>query len=93
MKATIIMILLLGNSEAFQIKPVTSKKFPKISYTKIYDISYRAPIRIRRKQPTTFTIVNQIFNHFKNYTDQVYAMGSFPLSFTFPNLINETLTN
>lgn len=91
MKLAIIMIILLSTIHAFQIKPITTKKFPKASYTKIHDISYRAPIRIRRRiEPSVFTLVKQIGDIITNYINETYAMASFPLSYNFANQYNQT---
>ncbi len=66
----IIMIyLFLLQTDGYQIKP-TVKKFPKVSYTKIYDISYKKPIIIRQKKSYTLSLINEIsktiFNYFVN---------------------------
>ena len=91
MKLAIIILLLLNtNVHGFHIKPIKSKKFPKASYTKIHDISYKAPIRIRRMEPVAFTIAKHIGNFINNYINESYAMASFPLSYNFANLFNET---
>ena len=78
---------------AFKINPQKSK-FPKMTYNKIYDISYRKPIYIYQKKPYTFMLfkqINKIFSTFvNNYIDHVYAIGSFPLSFIIINKLNET---
>ncbi len=92
MKLTIIMFLLLSNTYTFQIKPITSKKISKVSYTKIYDISHKAPIRIRRMEPFVFRLVKQIHNLITNYINETYAMASFPLSYNFAVKINSTNT-
>ena len=94
-----ILILLLtisflyGKNNAFKINPQMSK-FPKMTYNKIYDISYKKPIYIYQKKPYTFMLfkqINKIFSTFvNNYIDQVYAMGSLPLSFIIINKLNET---
>ena len=90
MKVTSLLVILLSISTAFQIKPNTQKSFPKISYTKIYDISYRGPIRIRRMEPFAFTLAKQIGDFITNYINESYAMASFPLSYNFPNQYNNT---
>ena len=92
----LIFINVLSNTFAFNIKP-SPKKFPKISYTKIYDISYRKPIYIPRKRPYIFNLVKQlnetIYNIINNYIDEVYGMAIFPLSFTIPYKLNQTNLN
>ncbi len=97
MKVHLILFILLSNTSAFKINPITSKKFPKASYTKIHDISYRSPIRIRRMEPFAFQLVkemsNTINNYINNYINESYAMASLPLSYTFPVLYNKTLSN
>ena len=91
-KAIIILLLLYTNVFGFQIKPIKSKKFPKVSYTKIHDISYKAPIRIRRMKPMVFTLVKNIGDFITNYINESYAMASFPLSYNFAVKINTTNT-
>lgn len=89
----LIFIIVSSNTFAFNINP-SPKKFPKISYTKIYDISYRKPIYIPRKKPYIFYLVKQInetvYNIINNYIDEVYGMAIFPLSFIIPNKLNKT---
>lgn len=97
MKVHLILFILLSNTSALKINPITSKKFPKASYTKIHDISYRSPIRIRRMEPFAFILFKQMKKSFTdiidNYINETYAMASFPLSYTFPVLYNKTLSN
>lgn len=93
MKVYLILFILLSNVNGFLIKPITSKKFPKITYTKIHDISYRSPVRIRRMEPFAFRVVKQIQNFITNYINETYAMASFPLSYNFANPFNETKLN
>ncbi len=87
------MCFLYGKSNSFIINPQKSK-FPKMTYNKIYDISYKRPIYIFQKKSYTFMLfkqVNKILSTFvNNYIDQVYAMGSLPLSFIIINKLNET---
>ena len=90
MKIALLALILLSKTNAFQIKPISQKAFPKISYTKIHDISYRGPIRIRRMEPFTFTLVKQIGNFITNFINESYAMASFPLSYNFANQYNNT---
>lgn len=89
----LIFIIVVSNTIAFIIKP-SPKKFPKISYTKIYDISYRKPIYIPRKRLYIFNMVKQlnqkIYGGINDYIDEVYSMAIFPLSFTIPNRLNKT---
>ena len=75
---------------AFTIKPNIKKSFPTIKYTKIHDISYRGPIYIKKREPFTFTLVKQVGNFISNYINESYAMASFPLSYNFAHLFNET---
>jgi len=97
MKVYLILFIIVSNIHAFQIKPITSKKNPKVSYTKIHDISYKSPIRVRRMEPFAFQLVkemsNTINNYINNYINESYAMASLPLSYTFPVLYNKTLSN
>ena len=93
----LLICIIIFNSTAFKIKPSVTK-FPKISYTKIHDISYRRPLYIRKKRPYILNLFNQINNtisyifhqHINNYIDEVYAMASLPLSFNFINNYNKT---
>ena len=89
----LLFIIVSSNTLAFNINP-SPKKFPKISYTKIHDISYRKPIYIPRKRPYIFYLVKQInetvYNIINNYIDEVYGIAIFPLSFTIPNKLNLT---
>ena len=95
---TLLLISLFNNTISFKIKPIINKNFPKISYTKIHDISYRSSNYIGRKRPYTFyaikqlnkTISNYINNCVNNYIDEVYCMASFPLSFVFVRKSNNT---
>ena len=88
------MFILFGNS--LSIKPI-KKPFPKITYTKIYDISYRAPIYIRKKEPYTFSLIkktNKCINYYINYyIDEIYGMASFSLSYNFITPLNITINN
>jgi hypothetical protein len=97
MKVYLILFILLSNVSAFKINHITSKKFPKVSYTKFHDISYRSPIRIRRMEPFVFVLFKQMKKLFTdiidNYINETYAMASLPLSYTFPVLYNKTLSN
>tara|TARA_B100001093_G_scaffold491837_1_gene532324 strand:+ start:733 stop:1023 length:291 start_codon:yes stop_codon:yes gene_type:complete len=92
MKTVFIIMMLLLPNNAYQIKAV-NKKFPKVSYTKIHDISYRSPIRNRRMQPFAFKLVKEIRDTINNYINETYAMASFPLSYNFANLFNVTKFN
>ena len=92
MKVYLILFILLSNVSTFQIKPITSKKIPKVSHTKIHDISYRSPIRIRRMEPFAFRLVKEMSNTINNYINETYAMASFPLSYNFAIKINSTNT-
>jgi hypothetical protein len=74
----------------FTIKPNVKKSFPKMTYTKIYDISYRCPIIIRRMEPFAFRLVKEMSNTINNYINETYAMASFPLSYNFAVKINTT---
>jgi len=93
MRFIIAIMIIISLTNAFQIKPINNKKFPKVSYTKIHDISYRSPIRIRRMEPFAFTLVKQIGDFITNYINESYAMASFPLSYNFANRLNETKLN
>ena len=90
------MCFLYGKSNSFIINPQKSK-FPKMTYNKIYDISYRKSIYISQKKPyilMLFKQINKTLSTFVNdYIDEVYAMGSFPLSFITINKLNETNDN
>ncbi len=85
---TLLFAVLFLSTKAVKINPLNTK-FPKMTYTKIHDISYRGPIYIARKKPYTFMLFTQI----NNYIDTVYAMASLPLSFTFINKFNKTGDN
>jgi hypothetical protein len=93
MKVYLILFIIVSNIHAFQIKPITSKKIPKISYTKIHDISYKSPIYIRRKRPFAFQLVKEMTNIISDYINETYAMASFPLSYNFANQYNKTKLN
>jgi len=80
-------------STAFQFQSSSQKQFPKISYTKIHNISYNKPIFIRRKRPYTFVMIKKIGDYFTNYIDEVYAMGSYPLSYNFSNELDKIKKN
>ena len=64
------------------------KKFPKISYTNIYDISYVKSNKIFKRKRISMKILNNINTAFNNYNNYVYAMHSFPLAYNFH--INQT---
>lgn len=72
MMQILTFIILSSYSFGFNINP-SPKKFPKIYYTKIHDISYRKPIYIPRKRPYIFNLVKQInetvYNIINNYID------------------------
>ena len=93
MRFIIAILIIISVTNAFQIKPITSKKIPKISYTKIHDISYKSPIYIRRKRPFAFQLIKEITNIISDYINETYAMASFPLSYNFANQYNETKLN
>lgn len=97
MRFIIAILIIISVTNAFQIKPITSKKIPKVSYTKIHDISYKSPIYIRRKRPFAFRLVkemsNTINNYINDYINETYAMASLPLSYTFSTSYNKTLIN
>ena len=67
MKIIIAILIIISVTNAFQIKPITSKKIPKITYTKIHDISYKSPIYIHRKRPFTFQLFKEISDAINNY--------------------------
>jgi len=90
MKVYLILFIIVSNVSTFQIKPITSKKNTKVSHTKIHDISYRSPIRIRRMEPFAFRLVKEMSNTINNYINETYAMASFPLSYNFANRFNKT---
>lgn len=92
MRFIIAILIIISVTNAFQIKPITSKKIPKISYTKIHDISYKSPIYIRRKRPFAFQLVKEMTNTINNYINETYAMASLPLSYNFAVKINSTNT-
>ena len=93
MRFLIMIVIVISLANAFQIKPITSKKFPKISYTKIHDISYKSPIRIRRMEPFAFQLIKEMTDIINDYINETYAMASFPLSYNFANQYNETTLN
>ena len=93
MKIILIILILLSMSTAFQFQSSSQKQFPKISYTKIHNISYNKPIFIRRKRPYTFVMIKKIGDYFTNYIDEVYAMGSYPLSYNFSNELDKIKKN
>jgi hypothetical protein len=90
MRFIIAILIIISVTNAFQIKPITSKKITKVSHTKIHDISYRSPIRIRRMEPFAFRLVKEMSNTINNYINETYAMASFPLSYNFANRLNKT---
>ena len=85
-----VLMILLTITSGFQIKPITSKKIPKVSHTKIHDISYKSPIRVRRMEPFAFRLVKEMANTINVYINETYAMASFPLSYTFSTFTNIT---
>ena len=97
---TLLFTILFLNTKGLKINPLNTQ-FPKITYTKIHDISYKQPIYIVRKKPYTFmlftqinkTLSNLINNLINNYIDEVYAMASLPLSFIIINQFNQTYDN
>lgn len=98
MRFIIAILIVTSLTNAFQIKPITTKKIQKIqkiSYTKIHDISYKSPIYIRRMEPFAFRLVkemsNTINNYINNYINETYAMASLPLSYIFSTRYNKTL--
>jgi hypothetical protein len=93
MRFIIAILIIISVTNAFQIKPITSKKIPKVSYTKIHDISYKSPIYIRRKRPFAFQLIKEMSNTINNYINETYAMASLPLSYTFSTSYNKTLIN
>jgi len=93
MKPILLVIMYMLTVQGFATWHTKKKSFPKITYTKIHDVSYRVPIRIRRMEPFAFTLVKQIRNIFTNYINERYAMASFPLSYNFANQLNETKLN
>lgn len=93
MKVYLILFIIVSNVSTFQIKPITSKKITKVSHTKIHDISYKSPIRIRRMEPFAFRLVKEMSNTINNYINETYAMASLPLSYVFSSKYNKTLTD
>lgn len=94
MKRVLLVVMYILFVKGFSVKPNIKKSFPKITYTKINDISYRGPRRIRRKnKPYTFILIKKINNSINNYLDNAYAMASFPLSYNFANGFNKTTLN
>ena len=97
---TFIFVIVILNTKALKITSYKNN-FPKMTYTKIHDISYRTPIYVQQKKPDTFmlftqinkTLSNLINNLINNYIDQVYAMASLPLSFIIINQFNQTYDN
>jgi len=92
----LLLISLFIGGKGLRINP-SNKKFPKITYTKIHDISYRGPIYVSRKKPYTFMLfaqLDKILSKFvNNYIDHVYSMASLPLSFIIINKLNITNDN
>ncbi len=83
----LFMLMMILTTNAFNLEPKIPQKFPKPSYTKIYDISYRRPLYIRKnKRPFVFSLIKDIHNIISNSIDEVYAMASLPLAHT--NLYN-----
>jgi len=93
MRPILLVIIYMLVVNGFTIKPNVKKSFPKMTYTKIYDISYRSPIRIRRMEPFAFRLVKEMSNTINNYINETYAMASFPLSYNFANRFNKTTLN
>ena len=87
----ILLLVMLNKSHEYDIK--YNKQFPKIQYIKIHDISYRRPIYIYKKRPYALNLFKDINKIVNNQLTEIYAMGSFPLSFTFPKLLNNNSTN
>lgn len=90
MRPILLVIIYMLVVNGFTIKPNVKKSFPKMTYTKIYDISYRSHIRIRRMEPFTFRLFKEISDAINNYINETYAMASFPLSYNFAIKINTT---
>lgn len=92
----LLLITLFIGGNGLRINP-SNRKFPKITYTKIHDISYRGPIYVSRKKPYTFMLfaqLDKILSKFvNNYIDHVYSMASLPLSFIIINKLNITNDN
>lgn len=65
MKLYLILLLFILSTNGFQIK-YSPKNFPKISYTRIHDISYKKPLVYRKKKSFTFTLINNIFLYINN---------------------------
>ena len=83
----LFMLIMILTTNAFNLEPKIPQKFPKPSYTKIHDISYRRPLYIRKnKRPFVFSLIREIHNIISNSIDEVYAMASLPLAHT--NLYN-----
>jgi 5'(3')-deoxyribonucleotidase len=93
MKVYLILFIIVSNIHAFQIKPIISKKIPKVSHTKIHDISYKSPIRVRRMEPFAFRLIKEMTNIINVYINETYAMASLPLSYNFANQYNKTKLN
>lgn len=94
MKRVLLVVMYILFVKGFSVKPNIKKPFPKMTYTKINDISYLGPRRIRRKnKPYTFILIKKINNSINNYLDNVYAMASFPLSYNFATPSNTTINN
>lgn len=87
----ILLLVMLNKTYEYDIK--YNKQFPKIQYTKIYDISYRRPIYIYKKRPYALNLFKDMNKIVNNQITEIYAMGSFPLSFTFSKLLNNNSSN
>ncbi len=91
----ILLFVMLNKTYDYDIKYNIKyhKQFPKIQYTKIHDISYRRPIYIYKKRPYALNLFKDMNKIVNNQITEIYAMGSFPLSFTFSKLLNNSSNN
>ena len=93
MKIVIIIMAIILNISGFQIQNNRVKLFPKPSYTKIHDISYKAPIYIRRNRPFAFQLIKDISYIISNYVNDSHAITSESLYYIFSTQFNKTLFN
>lgn len=66
MNLLLILILLLSSSNSFKVPP-KSPGFPKLTYTKIYDISYKQPLVYKKKRSMALKIIKDISNFHDKY--------------------------
>ena len=67
----LLFAILFLNTKALKINPLNTQ-FPKITYTKIHDISYRGPIYFKRKRPFVVTLIKQLNNLTNDFINELY---------------------